>query len=137
MKVYDVDESGKVTDSHLEDDPFCFQKGLSKAQRNALQTIMPADFTAKCLHRFLQASGRKEIAAPPKAREPERPRPRINDKVPEPGELKSIDDLLKYAFNRWHIQPDRVYKELGHSYRADIGEEPFECYLKLKAVLEP
>ncbi|GAI48466.1 unnamed protein product, partial [marine sediment metagenome] len=51
MKVNDVDrETGEVTGHHFEDDAYCFQKGLSKCQRNALTLCIPADYAAKCIH---------------------------------------------------------------------------------------
>ncbi|KKN28985.1 hypothetical protein LCGC14_0848510, partial [marine sediment metagenome] len=58
MKVNDVDPgTGELVGHHFEDDPYCFQKGLSKCQRNALTLCIPADYSVKCITKFLKASG--------------------------------------------------------------------------------
>lgn len=131
MKVNDIDRAtGKITGSHLEDDPFCFQKGLSKAQRNAIQTIMPSDFMAKCLNKFLTASGQRQIPQTTAKREPAKPK--VNKDIPEPTKLDTLFDLEKYAYDRWHLQPAEMYKELGFGSRNDVSETPFELFLRLK-----
>jgi len=134
VKVFDGD--GKEIGHQEQDDPHYFTKALSKAQRNALQSVIPADFTARMIDRFLLKSGKPPLKqlTTPKTEKP--PVPRINKEVAEPTEINTLLDLEKYAFNRWHLQPAQIYKELGFASRADVNDVPFELYLKLKASIE-
>ena len=134
MKVKIFDEHDQPMGYQEQDDPYYFTKALSKAQRNVLQAVIPADFTARMIDRFLLKSGKQPLKQlpRPKAAAP----PKVNTDVPEPTEFKTLLDLEKYAFNRWHLQPAEVYRELGYKNKADCAETPWECYLKLKATIE-
>jgi len=137
MKVKTYDEHGKPLGEQLQDDPFYFQKALSKAQRNAIQAVMPASFIAKMIDRFLLSAGkqpRKQLAQPKPA-----PKPRVAKDLPDitADQITTLFDLEKLAFNRWHIQPAKMYQELGYSSKVDVTEPPFECFLRLRAIFEP
>ena len=134
MKVKIFDEQDQPMGFQEQDDPYYFTKALSKAQRNVLQSVIPANFTARMIDSFLLKAGRaplKQLAKPKAAT-----KPRINTEVIDPTEFKSLLELEKYAFNRWHLQPADIYKELGYTKRSDCAETPWECYLKLKATIE-
>lgn len=60
MKINDYSEGVEgPTGSHLEEDPYCFQKGLSKAQRNALGACIPAGWAAHCIEKWLASRDAK------------------------------------------------------------------------------
>jgi len=146
MKVNDYDkETGEIGGSHLEDDPFCFQKGLSKAQRNGLTACIPADWTAKMIDRFLQAkksghlpagrgryiqrTGTEPTGKPSKSQiKPRAEWDKITtDMVPDFPKLESIMwDLAK-------VQPRDMYKELGGGSRTDMTIPAWEAFQTLKA----
>jgi hypothetical protein len=149
MKVNDWgEEPGEIVGTHLEDDPFAFQKGLSKAQRNGLTACIPADWTAKMIDRFLAASrkGQKLPAGQrgryiPQAGSSDTPvparktqiKPReewekiTKDQVPDYPKLEQIMwDLAK-------IQPRDVYKELGGGSRNDMTIPAWDAFVTLKA----
>ena len=134
QKVKTYSESGDYLGFQEEDDPHYFCKALSKAQRNVIQSVIPASFMARMIDRFLVLSGKEPLKQLPK---PKDSKPRVNASVTEPTELKSFFELEKFAFDRWHIQPDQLYKELGYNSKIDCAEPPFECYLKLKELMEP
>ena len=52
----------------------------------------------------------------------------------DPATIKTINDLMKAAFQDYQMQPKAVLKELGYSSQADINETPAECYQKIAAV---
>lgn len=135
MKVKIFDEHDEPMGYQEQDDPYYFTKALSKAQRNVLQSVIPADFTARMIDRFLVKDGRQPIKQFPKPKAALQ-KPRVNTDIPEPSELKTLLDLEKYAFNRWHLQPADMYKELGYTSKAGCNETPWECFLKLKATIE-
>jgi len=153
MKVNDWDpDTGEITGSHYEDDPFCFQKGLSKAQRNGLTACIPADWTAKMIDRFLAASkkaahlpaGQKGRYIQPGKRN-DTPLPKLQltikpkaewdkvtkERVPDYPKLESLMwDLAK-------IQPRDMYKELGVGSRNDMTIPAWEAFLQLKSFFCP
>jgi len=142
MKINDVDEkTGELVGHHYEDDPYCFQKGLSKCQRNALTVCIPADYAAKCIARFLKASGTKALpqAAKTKKQAPAKSqiKPKAEwdlikeDMVPDYPHLEPIIwDLCK-------LQPADMYKELGVSFRADMTIPAWDAFLAIKARFVP
>ncbi|MBA7601978.1 hypothetical protein ES703_09063 [subsurface metagenome] len=142
MRVNDVDqETGEVTGHHFEDDAYCFQKGLSKCQRNALTLCIPADYAAKCIDRFLKATGKvgqlpqgaKRRKAPTKSQlKPLEEWERITaDMVPDYPHLEPlIWDLCK-------MQPADLYKELGGGGRNDMTIPPWEAFLTIKERFYP
>ncbi len=139
MRINDYDPKTKQQIGyHLEDDAFYFQKGLSKAQRNAFQTILPADFIAKCLERFLRLSAprtEKQIEKPKEARPPTKAEEKARtsweavtqEMVPDYPHLERVFwDILKK-------QPADMYRELGVSGRADMNITAWAAFQQLKA----
>ncbi len=142
MKINDVDKNtGEITGCHYEDDPYCFQKGLSKCQRNALTLCIPADYAAACINRFLVASGTKALpqAAKTKKQAPAKSqiKPKAEwdlikeDMVPDYPHLETIIwDLCK-------LQPADMYKELGVSSRTDMTIPAWSAFHAIKARFVP
>jgi len=142
MKINDVDrDTGEITGHHFEDDAYCFQKGLSKCQRNALTLCIPADYAAKCITRFLKATGKgkqlpqeaKKAKAPAKSQiKPREEWEKIHeDMVPDYPSLEPI------IWNLCKMQPADLYKELGVSSRTDMTISPWKAFLTLKARFHP
>ena len=142
IKINDVDDkTGVVTGYHYEDDQYCFQKGLSKCQRNALTLCIPADYAAKCIARFLKASGTKALSqaatakkgAPTKSQiKPKEEWDKITTKmVPDYPHLEPV------IWNLCKLQPAEMYKELGVSSRGDMTIPAWEAFLTLKARFIP
>jgi len=141
-KVNDVDpDTGEVTGHHFEDDAYCFQKGLSKCQRNALTLCIPADYAARCIDRFLLAAGKakqlpqdtKKGKAPSKSQvKPLEEWEKITeDMVPDYPHLEPIIwDLCK-------MQPVALYKELGVSSRTDMTIPAWSSFLTIKRRYHP
>lgn len=142
MKVNDIDkDTGEITGYHFEDDAYCFQKGLSKCQRNALSLCIPADYTAKCINRFLKATGkakqlpqdtRKGKAATRSMVKPLEEWEKITeDMVPDYSHLEPI------IWNLCKMQPADLYKELGVSSRTDMGIPAWDAFLTIKQRFHP
>lgn len=142
MKVNDVDKkTGEITGHHFEDDAYCFQKGLSKCQRNALSLCIPADYSAKCINRFLKATG--------KARQ--LPQDTRKARAPTKSQLKSLEEWEKITadmvpdfphlepiiWNLCKMQPADLYKELGVSSRSDMTIPAWDAFLTIKARFHP
>ncbi len=149
MKVNDWDqESGEVKGSHLEDDPFYFQKGLSKAQRNGLTACIPADWTAKMIDRFLKASKTgSQLPAGQKGRYIQQgkgsgtPIPKLQLQIKPKAEWdkvtkEMVPDFPKLESLMWDLaklQPRDMYKELGVGSRNDMTIPAWEAFQTLKA----
>ena len=142
MKVNDVDrDTGEITGHHFEDDAYCFQKGLSKCQRNALTLCIPADYAAKCINRFLKATGRvkqlpqeaKKARAPAKSQiKPLEEWEKITeDMVPDYLHLEPI------IWNLCKMQPTALYKELGVSSRSAMTIPAWVSFLTIKEKFYP
>jgi len=142
MKINDVDqETGEVTGHHFEDDAYCFQKGLSKCQRNALTLCIPADYAARCIDRFLRAAGKGKLL----------PQETKRAKAPAKSQLKPLEEWDKVTEDMipdyphlepiiWTLckmQPADMYKELGVSSRADMTIPVWDAFLTLKARFHP
>jgi hypothetical protein len=140
MKVNETDpKTGAIIGFRYEEDPFYFQKALSKAQRNGFQIILPADYIAKCLNRFMSIANRKAIKPPENG-----------NAIPQPTkkELKAqsgwesitkemVPDYPHLERIFWDItkkQPAEMYKELGVSSRSDISTPAWESFLQLREV---
>ena len=142
MRVNDVDEgTGEIVGRHYEDDLYCFQKGLSKCQRNALTVCIPADYAAKCITRFLKASGAKALpqAATPTKRTPTKSQvkpPEEWDKI-TPDMVPDYPHLEPIMWNLCKLQPADMYKQLGVSSRADLTITPWEAFLTLRDLFLP
>lgn len=135
QKVKLYDDEGKVAGFQEQDDDHYFTKGLSKAQRNALQSVIPANFMAKMINQFLLMSGREPLKQLP---QPKAQPPRVSKNLPELTE-KDIPDFLtleKEIYNRYHIQPAQVYKNLGYNSRLDCLMTPWQCFCSLKEIFE-
>ncbi|MFC1904643.1 hypothetical protein ACFLXT_02650 [Chloroflexota bacterium] len=144
IKVKIFNENNQPIGHQEQDDPHYFTKALSKAQRNVLQAIIPADYTARMIDRFLVKAGQppiKQLAAPKTQTTHQRTRePHMNkDKYTAwPESFSSMIEFEKFCYNRWHLQPADVYRHLGYSTRAEITETPYECFIKIKAlIMEP
>ncbi len=135
QKVKIFDEAGEQLGYEDQDDPHYFTKALSKAQRNVFQAVIPADFAARMIDRFLTMAGREPLKQLPKPKPASKPR--LNPVVPEPTELKNLSQLEVYAFNRWHIQPAEMYQQLNCQNRNSCAVPPFEAFIALKAIYEP
>jgi len=142
MKVNDIDDkSGQIIGHHFEDDAYCFQKGLSKCQRNALTVCIPADYAAKCIDRFLKAAGKakqlpqetKKAKAPIKSQlKPLEEWDQITeDMVPDYPHLEPI------IWNLCKVQPADLYKELGVSSRTDMTIPAWQAFLTIKQRFHP
>jgi hypothetical protein len=148
MKVNDWDEAeGRVTGTHLEDDPFAFQKGLSKAQRNALGAYIPADWAAKCIAKWLSdpryrgalAGGtpRQYVTQGQRDKNEQRRlssqlKPRAEwDKVTR-AMVSSYEDLEKVAWDLAKLQPKEMYQELGGGSKTDMNIPAWDAFLTLK-----
>jgi len=142
MKVNDVDrETGEIISYHFEDDAYCFQKGLSKCQRNALTLCIPADYAAKCIERFLLVTGKGKLI-PQEARK---------TKVPDRSKVKPLSEWDIYTesmipdypslepiiWNLCKLQPADMYRELGVTCRADMIIPAWNAFLTLKARFHP
>ena len=143
MKINDVDpKTHEIIGLHYEDDPFYFQKGLSKAQRNGFQTIMAADFIAKCLNRFMMIANRKSLKPAERTESIEHPNKKelkaqvdwaniTLDMVPDYPHLERVFwDITKK-------QPAEMYKELGVSSRTELTAPAWDSFLQLKEVFSP
>ncbi len=142
MKVNDVDkDTGEVTGYHFEDDAYCFQKGLSKCQRNALSLCIPAAYAAKCIARFLRATGKGQLlpqetkkgkaAAKSQIKPLEEWEKITEDMVPDYPSLEPV------IWNLCKMQPAELYKELGVSSRADMTIKAWDAFLTIKNLKQP
>jgi len=137
MKVNDFEKgTGEITGHHYEDDPYCFQKGLSKCQRNALTLCIPADYAAKCITRFLKASGTKAL---PQAAKKSRGTPIKSEIKPAEEWAKITPDMVPdfphlepLIWSLCKLQPAEVYKELGVGSRNDMTIPAWEAFLTIK-----
>ena len=141
MKVNDYakDGSGEILSTHLEEDAFAFQKGLSKCQRNALTLCIPADYAAKCITRFLKASGTKLISQDTRSRKAAAPKikPRAEwDKI-TPDMVPDFPHLEPLIWNLCKVQPAEMYRELGVGSRNDMTIPAWDAYLTLKQRFVP
>ena len=147
MKVNDYDQaSGDITGSHFEEDPFAFQKGLSKAQRNALGACIPSDWAAKCIQKWL-ASPQYQNALGIGSRQyiTDGQRKKTEEKV-QASQLKPraewdkvtkemVIDYPKLETLIWDlakIQPREMYRELGGGSRSDMNVPAWDSFLTLK-----
>lgn len=55
----------------------------------------------------------------------------------DPTTIKTINDLIKFCWDDFGIQPKQVAKELGVSGPSEITETMEQCYLKIAAVYSP
>lgn len=142
MKVNDVDPgTGEIIGHHFEDDAYCFQKGLSKCQRNALTLCLPADYAAKCIARFLKAIGKGNLLPQGAARRKAATKSLLKplsewDKITE-AMVPSYPHLETIIWNLSKIQPADLYKELGVSSRTDMTISAWDAFLTLKARFHP
>lgn len=142
MKVNDWDqETSEIKGTHLEDDPFCFQKGLSKAQRNGLTACIPADWSAKMIDRFLKASKGQKGHYIQQGRGSGTPVPRLKSQMKPQAEWEKITKEMVPDFPRleslmWDLaklQPRDMYKELGGGSRNDMTIPAWDAFQTLKA----
>ncbi|MBA7560656.1 hypothetical protein ES708_02285 [subsurface metagenome] len=145
MKVSTTDEAtGEIKNGKFIDDDYAFEKAISKAQRNALDKCIPADYMAKAIDRLLRASGRppvNQLAKPRKGKK--------EGKLAAPPQIKAGDEwdkIVKEAvpdyphlepiiWNLCKLQPKQMYQQLGVSSRSDMTIPAWEAFLQLKEVL--
>jgi hypothetical protein len=140
-----TDKDGNEVGTKQEDDPHYFAKGLSKAQRNALNLCIPGDYAVKLIDRFLRAAGKTPLFL--KAANIEAPdivRPRKPDTKPrEYWDKVTEDQILDYhrleliMWSLCKIQPKDIYKELGVSSRSDMTIDAWDAFQQLKEHLAP
>jgi len=142
MRVNDVDKNtGEITGYHFEDDAYCFQKGLSKCQRNALTLCIPADYAARCITRFLKVTGKlKQLPMEPrKSRPPSRSQVKPLEEWQKVTEAQ-VPDYPQLEFVMWNlckIQPADLYTELGVSSRKGMTIPAWLAFLTMKARYHP
>lgn len=142
MKVNDIDkDTGVVIGHHYEEDQYCFQKGLSKCQRNALTLCIPADYATKCITRFLKASGTKAIIEGAKTRKPAPTKSEIKPREEweniSPDMIPDYSHLERIVWNLCKLQPADMYRELGVSSRADLTITTWGAFLAIKERFVP
>jgi len=142
MKVNDWDqETDEIKGTHLEDDAFAFQKGLSKAQRNGLTACIPADWSAKMIDRFLKASKGQKGHYITQGKGSDTPVPRLKLQVKPREEWDKVTKEMVPDFPRleslmWDLaklQPRDMYKELGGGSRNDMTIPAWDAFQTLKA----
>jgi hypothetical protein len=141
MKVNDYDkDTGEFKGSHLEEDPYAFQKGLSKAQRNAFTNVIPADYSAKMIDRFLTA-GRKApqitqgSKQPPQNQNQQKRRetkPKADWDRITPQMVPDYATLETLIWNLAKLQPADMYKKLGGGSRSQMTITAWQAFLQLK-----
>ena len=134
MKIKDYDQKTKQEiGHHFEDDPYYFQKGLSKAQRNAFQTILPADFIAKCLERFTRLSSRP---VPQQPREAEPVKKELNNKLTwdsvTPEMVRDYTQLERFYWDITKKQPSDLYAALDVKNRLELSITAWEAFEQLR-----
>lgn len=130
QKVKIEDDQGNVTGYEEQDDPYYFTKALSKAQRNALQAVMPTTTITHFINRFLMASGKEPLKRlpAPKAR---LPRPASPPPPVDLAAIRTTPELEKAAWNRWHVQPAEVWRAAGYQSKSEINEKLADIWLRL------
>lgn len=140
MKVFDRDEvTKKPLDSfRYEPDDYAFQKALSKAQRNAFYTILPADHIARCIDRFLKLANRPALrgddSSTPQLKQPTKTEEKARVAW-ESVTLEMVPDYNALEKIFWDItkkQPAEMYKELGVKNRSELSVTPWEAFCQLK-----
>ncbi|MBA7677097.1 hypothetical protein ES703_85345 [subsurface metagenome] len=142
MKINDVDKrTGEIYGHHFEDDAYCFQKGLSKCQRNALTVCIPADYAARCITRFLKVTGKSK----------QLPQEAKKAKAPAKSQIKPLEEWEKITvkmvpdyphletiiWNLCKVQPADMYRELGVTSRTDMTITAWEAFLTIKERFHP
>jgi hypothetical protein len=141
-----TDGHGEVVETKVEDDPHYFAKGLSKAQRNALNLCIPGDYAARMIDRFLTLAGKQPLLTQQSEslkREPvSKPakgqiKPRENWDTVTEDQVPNYPKLEVIIWNLVKIQPADMYKELGVSSRSDMTIPAWEAFLQLKERYAP
>ena len=153
MKVNEYGEApGEITGSHLETDDYAFQKGLSKAQRNALSLCIPGEYAAKMIDRYLRASGKNPLLTnssraistrsqkqPPQGTNPKKAdiKPRAEwDKITQ-AQIPDYPHLENIIWNLCKLQPKDMYAELGGGSRTDMNVAAWASFVTLKERYSP
>jgi hypothetical protein len=111
-------------------DDFCFQKAISKAQRNAFKNLLPTTLLTKMMEAYL---GKK-----PAAKGGVKPHPVTTppEKQIDPGDIKTISDVYKACFDLYKLQPRDVLRELGVSNQMELTITPKEAFLAIQTLYE-
>lgn len=136
VKLYDAE--GKEAGYQEQDDPHYFAKALSKAQRNVIQSVIPAGFAARMIDRYLLMSGKQPLKQLEQPKGKPAYKPRLARELGEvkPEDVPNLGSMEILCYNRYHIQPTEVYRQLGYTGKADCTETPFECFVKIKSIYE-
>lgn len=153
MKVNEFDEStGEITGSHLEQDDYAFQKGLSKGQRNALKLCIPGEYAARMIDRFLRAAGKNPlITQGAKGRTAASHKQTSQKKMPTKADIKPREEWDKITpadvpdyphletiiWNLCKLQPKDMYAELGGGTRNDMLIPAWQSFITLKERFAP
>lgn len=111
-------------------DEFYFQKALSKAQRNAIKSLLPTTLLTKMLQAYL---GKK-----PLPREKGKAQPQATSPAHEvkDEELKTYNDVMRICFELYKLQPADVLRELGVGSQMDLTITPLEAFQTIRALYE-
>ncbi|MDD5510792.1 MAG: hypothetical protein PHI12_08280 [Dehalococcoidales bacterium] len=140
QKINVTGEGGEIIGERYEPDPFYFQKGLSKAQRNAFGLCIPSSYVANMLNRFLRSGGRPAVAgpAPKRAISKAQVKPREEWEKFKESDIPDYPNLEKKFWELTHKQPADMYKELGVGGRSDIADTPaWQSFLTLMETYAP
>jgi hypothetical protein len=157
QKVLETDKNtGQVIGEHWEDDEYAFQKALSKAQRNALNSCIPEGYAARMIDKFLRLAGRpglKQITQTAESKKSKKTenKAKTENKQPTKSQIKpreewdrvtkeSLENLGQLESLMWNLcklQPPDMWKELGYSSKSDVNIPAWECFLQLKARFAP
>lgn len=114
----------------LVPDDFCFQKALSKAQRNAIKSLLPTTLLTKMMEVYLgkRPPAKREIM-PSSVTTPA-------EKQINPDDIKTYNDVCKACFDLYKLQPSDVLRELGVSKQIDLRITPREAFLTIQTLYE-
>lgn len=146
--IYDEQTRQPTGEFRFEDDPHIFPKGLSKAQRNALTSCIPADYATRMIDRFLRMAGKQPLLKAPGSKAlattgkqpPQRNlniKPRAEwDKITR-EQVKSYHDLERIIWDLAKKQPAEMYKELGGGNANDMTTPVWDAFVTLRERYAP
>jgi len=136
MRVTD-ESTGEV--SYIPDD-FAYEKAISKAQRNAIKSLMPVTVITAIIDQF-QGKTPRGVEKPLKSAgktQGQKPNYQPPKDIPLRTEAEfttGFQTLLKIAHNDFKLQPKQVWEKLGVSNQMEYSSTPWEAYCDLKIKL--
>jgi len=115
----------------LVPDDFCFQKAISKAQRNAFKNLLPTTLLTKMMEAYLGKKPAAEREREPGGSVTTPPGKKIN-----PDEIKTFTNVYKASFDLYKLQPPDVLRQLGVLREMDLTITPKEAFLTIQALYE-